>query len=134
MDDTQKRPMIRQKQMEAFSQAAIQSFEDRMVIHLNEFFSEQCKALGEQKTREAIRYGIQRAAIYGIVSELDVCDYIDLMFAFGRDFDKDPQLPWAGQILNDLTIKNPTIKVNYLYDTAMEYLHQATVNDSKNKE
>jgi hypothetical protein len=125
MDDARNKPVIRQKQMETLSQAAVKDFENRMVIHLNKFFPEQCEALGEPKTREAIQYGIKRAAIYEIETERDVCKYIDLMFAFGRDFDIDPGLPWAARILQDAKYKNPTTKVEDLHQTAVWHARQA---------
>jgi len=116
---------IRKEQMDAFSQAAARSFEDRMVEHLTEFFPEQCEALGEPETREAIQHGINRAKTYGIISERDVCKYIDLMFTFGRDFDEDAELPWAGRILNDDEFVNASVKTDRLYDVAMRHVAQA---------
>jgi hypothetical protein len=96
-----------------------------MVVHLNKFFPEHCAALKEAGTREAIRYSVTRAAHYQIVTERDVCKYTDLMFAFGRDFDQDPELPWAAAILNDENLKDPTGKINILYDEAMKHVRQA---------
>src|SRR5712692_3621172 len=95
---------IRKEQLDALSQASLKSFEDRMVIHLNKFFQPQCKVLGDSKLRETIHYGIARAKSYAIISERDVCLYIDLMFAFGRDFDKDTNNCMVHQILSDKTI------------------------------
>jgi hypothetical protein len=121
---------MRDEHMQAFTEAAVKDFEDRMVVHLNEFFPEQCEALGEAKTREAIREGIDRAARYEIVAECDVCKYIDLMFAFGRNFDTDPKLPWAGEVLNAPAIDDPTARINVLYDAAREYLRRlARISD-----
>ena len=62
-----------------------------------------------------IRYGVERAGSYGIGTERDVCKYIDLMFAFGRDFDKNQDLPWASRILEDDTLKSPTVKTERLF-------------------
>jgi len=116
---------MRDEHMQAFTEAAVKDFEDRMVVHLNKFFPEQCEALGEAKTREAIREGIDRAAGYGFVAERDVCKYIDLMFAFGRNLDTDRKLSWAGRILREETIADPTLKINVLYDAAMQHVRQA---------
>ncbi len=117
---------IRKDQMAAFSEAAIRSFVDRMIVHLHKFFPQQCEALGAIKTNEAIQYGIQRAATYSIITERDVCKYIDLMFTFDRDFDTAPHLPWAREILNDQSLEDPTTKINRLCDTAMQNEAQAT--------
>ncbi len=89
-----------------------------MIAHLNKVFPEQSKILGEPKLRETIQYGTQRATSYRFISERDVCKYIDLMILFGRDFDKDPNLPWAQSILQNQAIKDPSIKVDRLFKTA----------------
>jgi hypothetical protein len=110
---------IRPEQMKVLSEAALKSFEDRMMAHLTGFFPRQCKEMGEKKTREAIHRGIAKAKQYGIVSEHDVCVYIDVMFEYGSDFDVDPELPWASQILADRDMPTPTYRINRLFDAAM---------------
>ena len=109
---------IRKEQMDAFSHAALRIFECRMVAHLNRHFPKRCAKLGEDGVREWIRYGIERARTYGIVSERDVCKYIDVMFVYGRDFDTDRRRPWAGQILNDPVIMPPAVRTNRLFRAA----------------
>jgi len=117
---------IRKEQNEELAKVALKRFEDSMIIHLNKFFPEECKALDAEATRRTIRYAIERAAGYDIVSQRDVCIYTDVMFVFGRDFDKDPKLPWAGQILNDKSLKDkPHEKADKLYDTALENIEKA---------
>lgn len=92
---------LRKKNMEGLSEGARQGFEDRMVAHLAELFTDQSRKLGETGVRQKICEGIERASGYDIGIERDVCIYIELMFAFGRDFDSDPCCPWAGAILNE---------------------------------
>jgi hypothetical protein len=107
---------VRAAQIAALSQAEVQKFEDWMIAHIRQFFSKQCGALQESQLRELIQYGIKRAANHGIVSERDVCKFIDLMIVFGRDFDTDKQLPWAGRILaNRRTARS---KIRSLYEAA----------------
>ena len=108
---------IRHDQMQAFSEAAARSFEDRMVVHLEKFFPQQCKALGEQRTRDVIRLGIERAARHDIDVEYDVCRYIDLMFVFGERYDEDPAWPWASRILGDKGASQRA-RVDRLWDRA----------------
>lgn len=86
-----------------------------MVIHLRESFSKQTELLGEPKLREVIRLGIKRAAVYGITIERDVCHYVDLMMVWGSDFDRDTNLPWAGQILK--THNDASLKTSVLVET-----------------
>lgn len=91
--------LVRSEQMAVFSAAAEKEFEDWMVAHLNRFFADRCKRMGEEALRELIRYGIHRAASYGLTIRREVCKYIDVMLVLGRDFDKDPRHERARQIL-----------------------------------
>ena len=63
---------IRRKQMAVFAEAETKKSVDSMVVHLNKFFPKQCEAMGEPQLRETIRYGIKRAAAYGITAQRDV--------------------------------------------------------------
>ncbi|MCP4343092.1 MAG: hypothetical protein GY799_30515 [Desulfobulbaceae bacterium] len=118
--------IIRKEQIDELSKVAVKRFEDWMVVHLNKFFPDHCKALGEDGVRETIQYGIKRGAIYELVSERDVCKYTDLMFAFGRDFDQDTELQWTSEILNDESLQGqPTKKINLLYKVAKKNVAKA---------
>jgi hypothetical protein len=113
--------IIRKEQLAVFGPVGRKAFEDRMIAHLKRAFPEQVESLGEPKLRETIQYGTQRAASYRIPSERDVCKYIDLMIFYGRDFDKDPKLPWAQSILQNQNIRNPTTKIERLYKAAQKH-------------
>ncbi len=117
---------IRKEQNDELAKVLLKRFEDRMVVHLNKFFPAECETLGDEGTRQVIRQALERAAGYGIVSERDVCMYTDVMFAFGRDFDKGRKLPWAARILNDESFKDkPSEKAERLYHVAMNNTEQA---------
>jgi len=115
---------LRKEQIAVFGPLGKKAFEDRMLAHLKKVFPEQSDALGEPKLREIIQYGTQRAAAYRITSERDVCKYIDLMILYGRDFDKDPNLPWSQSVLQNQAIRNPTSKIERLYKTAKKQENQ----------
>lgn len=111
---------IRKEQMAVFGPLGQKAFEDRMLVHLKKVFPEQSESLGEPKLRDTIQYGTQRAAAYKIISERDVCKYIDLMIFYGRDFDKAPNLPWAQSVLQNKAIRDPTSKIERLYRAAKQ--------------
>jgi hypothetical protein len=115
---------IRKEQLAVFGPLGKKAFEDRVVTHIKKVFPEQSQSLGEPKLRETIQYGTQRAAAYKIISERDVCKYIDLMILYGRDFDKDPNLPWAQSILQNQAIRNPSSKIERLYKAAKKQENQ----------
>jgi hypothetical protein len=109
---------IRKEQFAVFQKVACDDFENRMVSHIKEFFPQQAEHLGEAGIRDLIRYGIQRAATYQFELEPDVCNYIDFMLVFGRDFDRDPALSWASCILNDPALPKPAVRVRELHKAA----------------
>ena len=113
--------VIREEQMIAFAESTTTDFQNRMVVHLNKCFPDECGALKEPGVRETIRYGIERSAHYEVRAERDVCKYIDLMMVFGRDFDTREDLPWASQILNDRVVRTPTARMDRLFTVAKEH-------------
>src|ERR1700722_16378641 len=108
--------VIRKQQIETFSNVLLASFKQRMEAHLDRCFPNECRELGVDGVRRMIRYGIERAGKYGIALERDVCKYIDLMFAFGPNFDSE--LPWPSAILNDGAITDPTTRTERLFEAA----------------
>src|SRR6266446_4895926 len=107
---------IRADQMDALSNAAVVTFEQRVAAHLRRFFPDACQRLNDAGLLERIRYGISIAATYGIVTECGVCKYIDVMFTLGWQFDCDPQLPWAHEILIDDSVEDSALRVGSLCD------------------
>lgn len=110
---------LRKEQLEKFREVSRKNFIDRMLEHLQTHFPEQCDALGLEGVRVAVAYGIERARMYGFRYERHVCKYIDVMFAYGRHFDVDPNLRWANQILIDRDIANSTARINKLMKQAI---------------
>jgi hypothetical protein len=116
---------IRTEQLQALSASQASSFDNRMRLHLEKFFPEQCGALDEARIIEAVHYGIARASTYGLISERDVCKYVDLMFALGRDFDTDPQFDWVQPMLTDANTPDPGARIELLYDAALTRIRHA---------
>jgi hypothetical protein len=115
---------IRKEQMAALIKIEVRTIEDRTLDHLRKTFPQKFAALGEEKARELIRYGVKHVAKYGFKGDPDVTKYIEVMVLFGRDFDADPRLPWAGAILRKR--KKPAVKISAL--------HEEAVNRWKNSE
>lgn len=122
---------IRQEQVDAFRQAALQQFEDRMVEHLKVFAPKQWEVMGELDGRKLIRMGIEHASGYRFTNQGPVRFYIELMFMFGSYFDTDPQLPWVRPILSSSDLKDQMTRADQLYDAMNEYLIQVSGPDHK---
>lgn len=96
-------------------------FENWMIEHLNKFFPEQCAKLKKRGVREEIRYGIKKAATYGIEEGPELCRFIDMMMIFGCEFDTNSKYPWAAEILNDKEILDPVSRMKLLRTVAERY-------------
>jgi len=109
---------MRNEQKVAFRNQAVLDFEDQMTRHVERCFPERRGALGEGGVREVIRLGIQRAATFGIIAERDVCRFVDLLLVFGVGLDRD--CPWAREILEALDPPDPAVRMDLLYERALE--------------
>jgi hypothetical protein len=116
--------VIAEVALDQFSRQAHDGFVTRMRVHLRNFFSEQCNALGDEKIGRLIEFGIQRAGEHGFETERDVCKYIDLMCIFGDRFDRDDRLSWARHILESRYPPDPTDRMQYLHATALDALRE----------
>lgn len=96
-----------------------------MVAHVNRCFPQKAQSMKEAEVRETIRYGTNQAAQYAITAQRDVCKYIDLMFVFGRDFDRDPAEPWASAALHDWSYREPTVRAEALFDEGKKHEKEA---------
>jgi hypothetical protein len=115
---------IRRDQINELARVPRDVFVDQMVVHLTRYFPERAQALGREGLRDQVRTGIERGASYGIVSERDLCDYLAVACALGPDFDRDPELPWAAEILNDETLPNPGDRMEEIYRCALEHCRE----------
>jgi hypothetical protein len=116
--------IIRKEQMQVFEQAAVQSFESRMVEHLKKEFPKHSEAMGDAALLEVVRCGRERAATYGLAGERSVRLYLELMLMLGSGFDQDPQLPWAADILRNQGAGDETARIDALYRKVIEYANR----------
>ncbi|HRF45096.1 MAG TPA: hypothetical protein PLD30_12810 [Candidatus Competibacteraceae bacterium] len=114
--------MIREEQMAVFEQAAVSNFASRVYEHLQTFFPEHCQNLQADQVRAVIRFGLERAEHYQLVSERDVYLYVSLMFLLGSYFDEDPQLPWVTEWLKEQAPETANTRMAPVYDQAMTLL------------
>src|SRR5712691_9754666 len=96
--------VIRKEQIAAFGEGLRRRFESEMAVHLERFFPEPCAAMGGEKLGTFIKHTIDKAIRYGIDRERDVCKFLDVAMALGRDFDKDPRFSWSRDILTDASL------------------------------
>jgi hypothetical protein len=101
--------------MDEFVKYELKKFEDSMVIHLRQVFSNKIKGLPEEALRDMIQRGISVAENYGIRIEDDVKRYIDLMFILSEDFDTSVESSWTRDILKKEEME-PEERLNKIFD------------------
>jgi hypothetical protein len=113
---------IRPEQERELARPFIERFERRAAEHLRRYVPDACLSLGDAALAAAINHGIARATHHGLETERDLLRFLTLMFVFGRDFDVDPALPWAAEILRspgDATDKTERLHVQALRNRAL---------------
>jgi hypothetical protein len=124
--------VIRQRQIVGLETLARRRFEDSLVEHIATYFPNLARMLGEPRVRHVIDYGLARARLHGFTSERNLCLYLDLMLMLGSNFDVDPQLPWATQILTDPVSEHPTLRIDRLTNAAMDHMDRSAGADDAN--
>ncbi len=99
--------LIRAAQMDALFEGML---ERRIAGHLREFCPDRCADLGEGLDA-LVREGIVKGRSYGLERADHLCQMAALVLLFGRHFDQDPLLPWAGEILRDPSIEHTSARM-----------------------
>ena len=86
------------KQIEAFHEAQLQRFENSLLCHLRERFSDFFASMDEATARKVIRQGSRRAETYGIVSEYDIRRFVEFFCEFRGKFEEQD---WVSSVLKD---------------------------------
>jgi hypothetical protein len=120
--------VIRTEQMREFERVTLRRFEDEMVCHASRFARRHCEAIGEESVRQTVRLGIREARRYELTARGPVRFYIEMMFLFGSAFTTDPQVPWAGEILNSRE-SGEMERADRLHEKAMDYLDKVVGAD-----
>ncbi len=113
--------IIRSGQMDVLSDDALRRFEQQLVEELRQFAPWHAEILGAEGLLNCVRYAEKHAEPYGFTNRGPIRLYLQSMFLLGSDFDTDPSLPWAAQILNDSSIHDQTTRAARLYEALNAY-------------
>ena len=91
-------------------------FEQRVIGHVRQMFSDQIRTLSVMQIQDVVHNGVDRAFTYGIHDQRNVCFFIDLLFAFGNDY--DTRQAWASAILADPAIPDEHSRTTLLRKSA----------------
>lgn len=104
-------------------QIALGQLQEDMIVHLRNFAPNDAEAIGDDGVRRAVRFGAERARVYGVTNAGLLRFHVELMFMFGGLFDTDPLLPWARGILVDPDISDEEARLRSLHDAMLVYLN-----------
>jgi hypothetical protein len=117
--------IIREEQIAVLKSIPLRDFEASLIRHFTRFYPRDCAWLGERQIRKLIQLSIERAAGHGYYSRQEVGYYCNLMLMLGCDFDRDPQIPWAGEGADSWTIAAPLERIQSLFEATLTYLRYA---------
>ena len=106
---------IRKHHIRALENVAKARFEDEMLEHLKNYAPKLYEIRGEQCFRKVINLGLSKSEDYELTNRGPVRFFLESMVSLGCDFDTDPQLPQAGEILSGIKTKNQATRSNNLY-------------------
>jgi hypothetical protein len=117
--------VIRKEQLDFLASIPRRAFETSLVEHFFRYYPKDCARLGEAPVRAMIRRGIERATAHGYHTREQAGLYCNLILMLGAGFDRDPQIPWAVEQLDDLVIDDPLERMRRLVATALQYLRDS---------
>lgn len=115
---------IRDTQLKKLESCALENYIDELVVHCNECYPHLRKTMGEQKLRQALKNGVEKAEQSGFTQRGSVQFYIDMLIAFGAGFETDPQYPWISKALSENKLLPQIEQSTILYSLTQEYSKQ----------
>jgi hypothetical protein len=113
--------VIRDEQMRAFATPLLEGWVE---AHVRQYFPSKCASMQRGELQKRVREGIAKGRRYGFSRDADVCRFVDTSIVLGTDFDRDPRFPWAGDILSDSAFKDPSVRLEMLFEAACAYLRK----------
>lgn len=100
------------------------NFADDAISMLESIYPHKFAAAGEEVIRTFIAAAARAAGEYGAASWKHVMLYLVLAYMLGSGFDRDPQFPWAGEILRDASSPDPVIRLERLRTEGLSMLNR----------
>ena len=91
--------VIRKQQMSVFEREHRCKLVDALLAHVSDCFDIVVGQLGQERTRLVIEQALERAERYGIETDADFCEFVNLVFVFGDRFPDGAQFAWARELL-----------------------------------
>jgi hypothetical protein len=114
--------VLRREQLDVLADVyTAQKFEERLMETMRANWPEECVALGEIGLRRRIMTGVCRATEYGFSEESEIGRFMNLIFLWGDDFDRDESRPKVLEILRSSTLSSRN-RISQLINLAADEL------------
>ncbi|MGA2498903.1 MAG: hypothetical protein ABSH20_14265 [Tepidisphaeraceae bacterium] len=90
---------LRPEQYDALVAHSFKGMETRIAAALKKLWPVLCATMGDAQLRRSVRQARVSARSHGIRREADILRFSRLMLAWGDNFNRSSQTPWAAQIL-----------------------------------
>lgn len=90
--------VIRQGQLAMFQDHLLEKFRTKAAAHLHKEFPEECQQLGPEGVEQRVSTGMALCQQYGLPSEFQNLQFLNLTMLLGPDFHKEPEF---AAVLND---------------------------------
>jgi hypothetical protein len=100
------------------------AFEADLANHFFRYYPAECRRAGRDQVLKMVQLGIDRAFVHGYETEREIGLYLNLMVILGCALDRDPQIPWALEQLNDFSIDDPFARIQRAFRSTVRYLEQ----------
>lgn len=91
--------IIRKQQMDAFKQASVETFKQRVCRRLELFYSDRAQAQGTQALEAFVDQQFERAKRYHAMTEAQFFTFIECALCYGEGFIDSDQSWWAKDFL-----------------------------------
>lgn len=115
--------VIRNEQLAVFTRALYDRFIHESYEHVCRHFPERRQKLGDAATLDAVRDGLRRGRSYGFESQYDLLRFLNLLFEFGTDFERNDLNAWARPYLE--SNRSPRFRMDVLMEEAYKRLNTA---------
>jgi hypothetical protein len=114
--------VIRDEQMKAMQEYMLAKFAGRMFLHLRENLPEETSDISDEKLRDLIQMGIEKAESYSIVEHEDIQGFLEFMITKGPNFHEDDDHPEIQKILSSAEMdgEEKIDEIDYYYERLEE--------------
>ena len=113
---------IRAEQLRVFEHVQRQRLVDRLLEHVSTAFAPLVAQIGPVHARRAIESALERAAVFRITIDADLCEFVNLAFVFGDAFPFAPEFGWARRLLDPASNATTEWKLEQVRAYALELL------------